>query len=299
MGLQAGSRGAAALVFATALAASGAGRDMAAPPRPVSSPLLGVTIDSVEDLPQIVESLDSLCRMPTARIVFDETGPERYAAAVRRIHPVSYVMGEILDSYYVRKHAVDDYVSRTRRFLDVLGPWVDIWEIGNEIGGDWLGAPSDVIAKVSGAYDVVKAAGGRTALTLYHDQSSEGMLSWTRQHVPDRIKQGLDYVFVSFYDGDQGGIRPDWPSIFDELASMFPHANVGFGEVGTEFRRLKKDYVTRYYGMQIAQPRFAGGYFWWYYRQDMVPSTKPLHAVLNRAASSGALCDARRTHIQQ
>lgn len=259
-------------------------------PRAISSPLLGVTVDSIDDLPQIVESLGSLCRMPTTRIVFDEVGPDKYATATREIHEVSFVMGELLDSYFVKKHNVRDYVDRARRYVGALGPWVDIWEVGNEVNGQWLGDTPSVIAKVGGAYDVVKATGGRTALTLYHDESSDGMLEWAEHHVPDRLKEGLDYVFVSFYEDHQGGIKPDWQHVFARLTEMFPHAQVGFGEVGTEYRRFKPDYIRRYYGMQISQPNFAGGYFWWYYKQDMVPRTKPLHAVLNQAAAAGTLC---------
>ena len=258
--------------------------------RAISSPLLGVTIDSVDNLPQIVDSLRSLCRMPTTRIVFDEVGPDKYKTAVESIHGVSYVMGEIMDSYFVKKHRVADYVRRTRSYVDALGPWVDIWEVGNEINGAWLGDAPTVVAKVAGAFDVVKASGGRTALTLYHDQSSDGMLQWAEQQLPDRIKLGADYVFVSFYDDHQGGIKPDWPYVFTRLAQIFPNSKVGFGEVGTEYRQFKPEYIQRYYGMQIALPSYAGGYFWWFYRQDMVPSTRPLHTVLNQAASRSMLC---------
>lgn len=38
---------------------------------------------------------------------------------------------------------------------------VDIWVIGNEINGEWLGDTAGVVAKMTGAYDVVKAAGKR------------------------------------------------------------------------------------------------------------------------------------------
>jgi hypothetical protein len=44
--------------------------------------------------------------------------------------------------------------------------------------------------------------------------------------------------------------------------------------------------LTRYYTMKIDQPNYVGGYFWWYYREDMVPWTEPLWNTLNAAIQS-------------
>ena len=253
-------------------------------PRNIPSPIVGVTIDDVDSLSSIVESLDTLSHKPTARIVFDEFVPaSRYVEAVDEIHNVSYVMGELLDSFYVKDYSVNAYLERTEEYLNALGSKVDIWEIGNEINGDWLGDTPSVLAKMTGAYDMVNQRGGKTALTLYHDQKSEWMHSWAETHVPERMKQGLDYVFVSFYEDDQNGIKPDWPAVFKRLAIMFPNSKVGFGEVGTKFRSRKTAYLERYYNMEIAQQNFVGGYFWWYFKQDMVPQSKPLWKTLNNA----------------
>lgn len=250
--------------------------------RDLPDPLFGVTLDSVEKLPAVVNSLDSLSHKPTARIVFDEFVPaRRYKKAVSKIHKVSYVMGELLDSFYVKQYSVKAYLKRTREYIDTLGSNVDIWEIGNEINGNWLGKHKDVIAKMTGAYDIVESHGGRTALTLYHDQSSEDMLRWARKHVPQHMKNGLDYVFVSFYEDDQKGIKPKWQSVFNRLAKIFPNSKIGFGEVGTKHRKKKAEYIRRYYTMNIKHPNFVGGYFWWYFRQDMVPNNKPMWSVLN------------------
>jgi len=254
------------------------------PHRHIPSPMVGVTIDDVDSLSSIVKSLDTLSHKPTARIVFDEFIPaSRYIEAVDEIHEVSYVMGELLDSYYVKDYSVDAYLKRTEEYLDTLGSKVDIWEIGNEINGNWLGDTPSVIAKMTGAYDMVSKRGGKTALTLYHDEKSEWMTWWADTYVPERMKQGLDYVFVSFYEDDQKGIKPDWPMVFKRLAKMFPNSKVGFGEVGTKFRSKKTAYIERYYNMKIAQQNFVGGYFWWYFKQDMVPQSKPLWKTLNNA----------------
>jgi len=253
-------------------------------PRHIPSPMVGVTIDAIDSLPSIVGSLQALSRKPTARIVFDEWMPAtQYTWAVDEIHKVSYVMGELLDSFYVKDYSVDAYLKRTEEYLDTLGSKVDVWEIGNEINGNWLGDTPSVVAKMTGAYDLVSERDGKTALTLYHDLETKWMLSWAEKHVPERMKQNLDYVFVSFYEDDNNGIKPDWPMIFKRLAVMFPNSKIGFGEVGTKFRERKTAYIDRYYNMKIAQQNFVGGYFWWYFKQDMVPQSKPLWKTLNNA----------------
>ncbi|RUM94274.1 MAG: hypothetical protein DSZ28_04035 [Thiothrix sp.] len=56
---------------------------------------------------------------------------------------------------------------------------------------------------------------------------------------------------------------------------------MGFGEVGTTQLDIKKDYLEEYYTIEIDHPRYVGGHFWWYYRQDMVSKAKPLWVILD------------------
>ncbi len=200
-------------------------------------------------------------------------------------------MGEILDSQFVSTVTVDGYLQRSADYLAALGDVVDIWEVGNEINGEWLGATPDVVAKMTGAYDLVKAAGKTTALTLYYNQDcwsdpANEMFRWVQANVPERMLQGLDYALISYYEDDCNGLQPDWPAVFAQLATIFPNSRIGFGEVGTADPARKADYVTRYYSMAISEPRYVGGYFWWYFRQDMVPWTQPLWNTLNTTIST-------------
>ncbi|MBZ5595161.1 MAG: hypothetical protein LAP39_23190 [Acidobacteriia bacterium] len=257
----------------------------------VPDPLYGLTIDNTKDLQDIVASVGGLRRKPTTRIVFDEKVPaSQYVDAVIQLKKVSYIMGEILDSFPMRKYSVSDYIGRTHDYLDMLGDKVDIWEIGNEINGDWLGNTSDVVAKMTGTYDIIKNAGKTTELTLYYNQGcakkpSNEMFTWVQANIPSRMMTGLDYVLVSYYEDDCKGLQPDWPTIYQRLAVMFPNSKLGFGECGTKYKARKEQYVKRYYGLKIDAPRYVGGYFWWYYKQDMVPKTKPLWDVINTAMS--------------
>ncbi len=253
----------------------------------VPSPIYGVTVDKVNDLTDIVESLSKLCHKPTTRIVFDRGVPAaQYVQAATEIHKVSYVMGEIVDSFFMKKYGVEEYLTRTSEYLNVLGDQVDIWEIGNEINGDWCGPTPQVAAKMVGAYERVKAAGKTTELTLYYNQGcakhpGNEMFAWAEANIPERMKQGLDYVLVSYYEDDCKMLQPDWPRVFRRLAVMFPRSKLGMGECGSKYKSRKAAYIKRYYTMKIDEPRYVGGYFWWYYKQDMVPYTKPLWSLLN------------------
>lgn len=265
-----------------------------APGDGLPAPIYGVTIDDISNLSAITDALSRFSVTPTTRIVFDEYQPARsYRNAAVAISKVSYVMGEILDSFYLPTETVKSYQDRTRDYLNTLGDVVDIWEIGNEINGEWLGNNADVVAKMTGAYDIVKAAGKTTALTLYYNQGcwerrQNEMFTWAEANIPARMKQGLDYVWVSYYEGDCNNRRPNWDQVFQQLAQMFPNSRLGFGEVGTESKNYatKKDILERYYAVKPAGvDRFVGGYFWWYFKQDAVPSSKPLWSDVNQAFS--------------
>jgi len=283
----------------------------------VTSPLHGITVDSVKNLPEIVASIQNLSQKMTTRIVYD-TGKKAsdYRDATVAIGKVSYVMGEIVDSFWMRCYTVPEYLDRTKDYVDTLSDVVDIWEIGNEINGDWTfggtrkckpkasvkSTPaSDIAAKMIAAYDYVKSKGKVAELTLYYNKGcgepdANEMFTWAESNIPDRMKQALDYVLVSYYEDDCHGLQPDWPTVFQQLSKMFPNSKIGMGECGAQKRRapyeVKKQYVDRYYRMRIDLPNFVGGCFWWYFVQDMVPykdanhRVNPMWQALNDAISA-------------
>lgn len=259
----------------------------------------GVTLDAIEPLPEIVDALAHLHHRPTARVVFDEFVPASdYVDAVVQIAAVADVMGELLDSYYVAQYSVDEYRARAQEYVAALDQHVAIWEIGNEINGEWLcgqdaesctaAQTAAVVAKLEAAFEVVDAAGGTTALTLYYNRDcwsspDNEMFTWAAANVPPQVRDGLDYVLVSYYEDDCNGLQPDWPAVFDQLATMFPRARLGIGECGTLDPAAKVEMIRRYYGMELDQPAFVGGWFWWYFVEDMVPRDSALWAELDAA----------------
>lgn len=257
-------------------------RDRIVRPMP-AGPIYGVTTDDGYSPRVLNRSARRLARTPTTRIVFDEgIGPRQYAAAVRSMRRHSYLLGQILDSSGMRDYSVVEYRQRVANYLRVMGDDVDLWEIGNEVNGEWLGPSRQTSRKIGGAYDLATRGGHRTVLTPYYnpgcaERPGNRMFPWLRQHVPDRVKQGVDYVLISYYEHACGNHRFDvehWTGVFERLRTIFPHSQIGFGEVGTRPGagvRKKAATMRRYYGLPIDVEGYVGGYFWWYYRQDCIP----------------------------
>ena len=165
-----------------------------------------------------------LPRMPTTRIYFDVKEPARYyAAAVRELRPVSYLMGELLDSSDEIHISAAAYRARVRSYLGAFASEIDLSEIGNEVNGSWTGHYPVVSAKLTEAYRQVTAWHKRTALTLYYNaRCGDGAgelspLAFSRRYVPTAVRDRLDYVFLSYYEDDCNGIRPSaatWTAYF-------------------------------------------------------------------------------------
>jgi hypothetical protein len=245
----------------------------------------GVTLDDPWNTGPAVTALGALPVRMTARIVFDEgQSASSYGTIPSQLHAVADTMGELLDSESVPDLTVLQYTNRATEFLTAFSNDIDIWEIGNEVNGDWLGSTSDVVDKIAGAFDIIKAAGKKTALTGYlfsPSPSGHEMISWLTTNIPDRMKTGLDYVLVSYYEVDNPGPAPNWTSVFNSLGTIFPNSLLGIGECGTEVAADKAALMTQYYNMTVDHPRFIGGYFWWYGSQDVVPKTKALWSTLS------------------
>ncbi len=249
--------------------------------------IYGVTIDDISNIDDIVKSLKKLSKPPTTRIVFDQLRlPSYYLEAVNKIQNTGFIMGELLDSYGFADYTVQQYNDRVKKYLDAFGRKVDIWEIGNEINGEWLGNTDTVVRKITNAFRIVKDGGKVTAITLYYnndccEKPENEMYRWINSNIPVNMKDSLDYVFISYYEDDCNDFQPDWQSVFDSLHVIFPNSKLGIGECGTKFTERKKSYIERYYNLNISTPNFVGGYFWWYFKQDCVPYTKKLWRVLD------------------
>jgi hypothetical protein len=245
--------------------------------------IVGITLDSIDNLNGILTMLKSLPKKPWVRIVFDEDmKADDYYDEVKAISPHATILGEILDSYYVRGLTLRQYAKRTEQYVGRLGEFIHHWEVGNEVNGDWLG--KNAAAKFEVAHEVVKSMGHKSVLTGYHEiDQSPSMAEWLERTIPSEMKLSLDYVLVSYYDHENGGKRPDsWDVIFQSLRTIFPKAFLGFGECGTEDKKKKEEFFRYYYSLFPQVDGFVGGCFWWYGHQDFVGKNKPLLRLLQQ-----------------
>jgi hypothetical protein len=225
-------------------------------------------------------------------------------------HPV--VMGQPVDSSYMICFTREQHSARWKDFVSHLGGLVDFWEVGNEINGNWTyntgpdeagdslscpdgwpgGVPStsitDVAQKMSDAYDIVKSAGKSAALTLTFCPTdlpaSADPFTWVDTYVSERMKQGMDYVLISYYPDATGcgyGLpQPsDWVNWFRGIQQRFPTAKVGMGEWGYTSPMSVKDLKTTLREGYTINPSAAlknpsawiGGVFYWEFGLTAVP----------------------------
>ena len=211
----------------------------------VTEKIYGVTLDSIDNMPSVILALENFKVKPTVRVVFDEKMPASYyLEAVNQIHDVAFVMGGLLDSYYVKDYSIEEFQKRSVEYFEALSGKVDIWEIGNEINGEWLGSTESVVKKMSIAYNEAKKHNQKTELTLYYNEGcfekpDHEVFSWSEKNIPASIKNNLDYVFLSYYEDDCNNLQPNWPLVFKKLAAMFPNSKIGFGEIGSKLKNKK------------------------------------------------------------
>ena len=247
--------------------------------------IYGLTIDDSwyerVSLKEVVSSLKKLKTRPTARIVMSkDTEPKEYVKIFKAIYKVADVMAEPVDSYEMNLYEdVDSYKKRFKDSYKYLGKYVDIWEIGNEVNGEeWIKQDNFlVVDKIMAAYDVIKAKGGKAAVTFYYEnpEYQRDMIKWIKTYIPKKMRKSLDYAFISYYEDDNEGYEPDWKSVFNKFEKLFPKSKIGIGECGntakTATDKSKIKMFNQYYSMPKYTKNYVGGYFWWNYVLDCIP----------------------------
>jgi hypothetical protein len=67
--------------------------------------------------------------------------------------------------------------------------------------------------------------------------------------------------------------------VYSKLASIFPNSKLGFGEIGTANPQGGSTYevnlINQFYPLAKSvalPPAYVGGYFWWYFAEEMAPT---------------------------
>jgi hypothetical protein len=260
---------------------------------------LGVTTDDPNTgTGAQVEALRSLPHRIALRVVLDAgTRPSDYVASVRQLAAVSDVMALPVDSSWMKDITAAQAGERARRYMAALQDSAAIWEVGNEVNGNWVGR--DPLPKIEAMFDAAAAHGKKTALTFYYENPAtpgHDMLPWIDAHIPagHRLRTGIDLVLVSYYEDQNRGhqlSQQEIDAMFSGLARRFPKAKVGFGEFGWGTQipgagAARAGLIERFHAYTSSEPAFIGGGFYWHFRQTMSPKGKPDLELLRRAASA-------------
>lgn len=248
--------------------------------------LFGLTIDRVtgEKIREtIIEQLEFIkasnpnAAPPIVRVVLDVDGADKtgvvdtaYVSLIQEIKRknLAFVMAEILDSSYIhyctKKTGADAdkncVLERTQKYYEALKTDVDIWEVGNEVNGQWAGGTSgeldggdaftqkkqaarknareSVTRQVEAAYSFLEGKGKKTAITFYFNDDGErhswsdrlddpeySMLKWLNSY-KDKFPD-VDYVFISYWADDNfanvpaGGGRTRITPTAEKWAAIF------------------------------------------------------------------------------
>src|SRR5262245_50953600 len=153
---------------------------MANRPLKPAQQLYGVTLDDVSNISGELDSLTNLPHLPATRIYFDPAvNVGSYIQPLQTFYPMSYIMGEMADSSDMPNFTVTSITAQANNLVSKLGPCVDIWEVGNEVNGNWLlnNATSAALtmAKIEAMYNAVAFSTNPnlrsklTALTFFYE----------------------------------------------------------------------------------------------------------------------------------
>ena len=261
-----------------------------------------VTIDTLDNLSSTLNAVRSTFpSRAMVRIVIDPGVPlSQYQSAIDLAHSMSIsVMIELMDSQYMASYSYARYQSRIDQILSTL-QHVDVWEVGNEVNGNWLGP--QVGAKV--AYAIDKAASLSSTplyLTLYwqlgEDDASHSIFNWVNTNLTPTEISKLTSVGISMYPQE----APLGASFYRAMTTLhtvyFPNQSIYIGELGyggsgvtgswwwgspSVSDSSKASTVTTYMGLLLSLPfSVSSGPFWWYFAEEYASSPQLIAALRN------------------
>lgn len=259
--------------------------------------LRGVTVEQLIAPGRALSFLEQVPGRETVRVVLEPGRPlTDYQPLVRELASHADVMLQLADSSELAALTEDEMGARARAAVELFGDHVTIWEVGNEPNGQWAGSSaSEIAGKVNVAAQIVRATGGKTAVTFnYWDRPDCYSEDWED---PLTFAAFLnfppDYIFLSIYES--ACVPPQHPGtealgeVLGKLGARYPQALLGIGEIGAQGAEdgqpepdtAEKERVARYYHgidselRKIVGDRYVGGYFWWYFVRDVITADDP------------------------
>lgn len=276
--------------------------------------IIGVTFTRVPTAAELTAVLASSGpgggkRKVSARLVIGDPDDAQEMAGwqttVKSLHAQGgLALAQICDSHDMA--VLDDaaWDARVDALIKAL-PDVDAWEVGNEIGGDWLGAGP--VAKAQRAAKAVRErTSATTVLTLFYQlgqaDPAYSLFSYTAKEITQPIRDLVDVVGLSIYPQLHPlGTAAD--RVLNALDAAFPASRVAVTELGYGAEDLNNgpwwfgsasdpavaraavaEHVT---GAALGRSGAWGAPFWWYYLEDQVGIPGGQVAPSLAAASTG------------
>lgn len=223
----------------------------------------------------------------------DRSETEGWTRTVARLQTEGGIaVGQVCDSHAMADLDDSAWDARVDALLAAL-PQVDVWEVGNELGGDWLG--EDAAARMTRAARAVREAGNATTLlTLYHqlgqDTAATSTFTVAAEQVGEELQGLTDVVGLSVY--------PQWhplgtaaDRVLTTLARAFPEARVAVTELGygaadldagpwwftspTDVAAARSEVAQQVTAAVLGRDNAWGAPFWWYYLEDEAAAASP------------------------
>lgn len=253
-----------------------------------SEALIGVTFTRVPSMAEVnrLRQLADSGRRPAVRVVLDDLAEiNAWADAVGAIQDTgSLVVGQVCDSFLIRDLTDAQWRARLDTVFTRLAS-VDVWEVGNELGGNWLG--DKAIERVTQAARRARSASRPSLLTLYYqlgqDEPRYSTFTWAKANLTPALMELVDVVGLSIYP-QHHPLGSGADRILTALAAAFPDHQIAVTEAGygaedlndgpwwfgsaDDIHAARREVARHITSVGLGRARCWGAPFWWYFLED-------------------------------
>ena len=276
--------------------------------------VIGVTFTQPPDAAQVSQAvgIGEGRRRTAVRIVVDDASDsgelDAWRQTVTALHDAgALALVQVCDSQMMADLSDEDWDRRVEALVAGL-PEADAWEVGNELGGSWLG--EGAVDRTLRAARAVRAdpatAAATTVVTLYYQLGQESeessVLTWAGSKLTPELLGLTDVLGLSVYP-QLHPLGTGADRVLTALAEAFPDQRLALTELGYGGDDL--DPGPWWFGSQqdaaaartatarhltsaaLGRERSWGAPFWWYYLQDEEPGAPggPVGEVLSDVAT--------------
>ena len=277
--------------------------------------VVGVTFTQPPDAAQVSQAvgIGEGRRRTAVRIVVDDASDsgelDAWRQTVTALHDAgALALVQVCDSQMMATFSDEAWHQRVGALIAAL-PEADAWEVGNELGGSWLG--DDAVDRTLRAARAVRAdpatAAATTVVTLYYQLGQESeessVLTWAGSELTPELLELTDVLGLSVYP-QLHPLGTGADRVLTALAEAFPDQRLALTELGyggddlhsgpwwfgsQQDTAAARTAVARHLtSAALGRERSWGAPFWWYYLQDERPGAPggPVGEVLGEVATA-------------